>query len=637
MCPSQTGPLPNDPGSAICDHYRLTVSGDGGPVQVRIDWDTPDNDFDLRVYFCPDPTNPAVACDVFIAGSVESGTNFENVPSFPAVGGATYEIRVQPVFLFAPPATYRGCAAFLRRATCTSEGGVINATIDPPLSISNARVVEGDSGTSQAVFAVALGWATVTPVTVNYVTKDRSGVAGSDYVPTTGTLVIPAGKTRGTITVPVVGDLADESDEVFEVDLVLPDPPAVVAKIKDGQGFATIVDDDWRRIVSGSGKVGVLSQGSLSLWVGENRSGKLNYKGASTRFYSTAITAATFTDRTTLATVDTGVQSPHPEFSDGRIAPGANCVNSTGTCVAGPAEDDNGHGTQVAGIAAAATNKRQRRRRPGLRRLDRPCEGGQRGRVGDVRRDRERDRVGRAARRARHERQHRRRRLLADALRRGHGRAQRGHARRRVGRQQRQLRAELSGGVSRSGGRGRDRLERQPGRLLWHVHGLHVELGLRVRAHQRVSRAQRRRDGLLELGFADGVERGPRFDCDDHGDRHCDERLRRRGRSVRLGAADRRDGELLAGERRRVGHVATDGDGRRGAARHVHAARHRKERLAHALDAGDAHRQPVGAARAAASGPDAAGAAGGSRAASAAAVTEALRSPLHRSATALQR
>ena len=61
-------------------------------------------------------------------------------------------------------------------------------------------------------------------------------------------------------------------------------------------------------------------------------------------------------NRTKLAIVDTGIQSSHPEFADGRLAGGANCVNPSDTCVAGPAEDDHGHGTHVAGIAAAATN-----------------------------------------------------------------------------------------------------------------------------------------------------------------------------------------------------------------------------------------------------------------------------------------
>jgi hypothetical protein len=303
VCPSG-GLIGGDPTNTICDHYRLTVTG-AGPVQVRIDWADPMNDFDLFVYRCPS-ADPTVNCDDLVAESVSPGgtTNFESL-SFPAVA-ATYEVRADPTFIVTP-SDYRGCAAFLARATCTSAGGMVNSGgIDPPISISNARVTEGDSGTRNATFAVALGWATVTPVTVNYVTLDRTASAGSDYVPSTGTVVIPAGQTSATINVPVVGDVANEADEVFEVDLKLPAPPAVVAKIKDGQGFATIVDDDWRRAVSGAGKVGVLTQGTFSLWVAENRSGKVSYKDASSRFYATRITSAAFTDATHSAKVDGG-------------------------------------------------------------------------------------------------------------------------------------------------------------------------------------------------------------------------------------------------------------------------------------------------------------------------------------------
>jgi thermitase len=60
----------------------------------------------------------------------------------------------------------------------------------------------------------------------------------------------------------------------------------------------------------------------------------------------------------TIAVLDTGVDSHHPDLADGRIltALGANCMAASGACSPGSTDDDNGHGTHVTGIAAAATN-----------------------------------------------------------------------------------------------------------------------------------------------------------------------------------------------------------------------------------------------------------------------------------------
>ncbi|MEO7803026.1 MAG: S8 family serine peptidase [Actinomycetota bacterium] len=57
----------------------------------------------------------------------------------------------------------------------------------------------------------------------------------------------------------------------------------------------------------------------------------------------------------TIAIVDTGVKVQE-DLNDGRALPGANCVNLSSTCSVGGSSDDYGHGTHVAGIAAAATN-----------------------------------------------------------------------------------------------------------------------------------------------------------------------------------------------------------------------------------------------------------------------------------------
>ena len=58
-----------------------------------------------------------------------------------------------------------------------------------------------------------------------------------------------------------------------------------------------------------------------------------------------------------VAIVDTGVDLDHPEFG-GRIAAGGTCFGGTAACpgLAANGDDNNGHGTHVAGIVGAAAN-----------------------------------------------------------------------------------------------------------------------------------------------------------------------------------------------------------------------------------------------------------------------------------------
>lgn len=61
----------------------------------------------------------------------------------------------------------------------------------------------------------------------------------------------------------------------------------------------------------------------------------------------------TATSGATIAILDTGVQATHPDLS-GKVQTGARCTS--GFCTTGSSDDDNSHGTHVAGIAAARTN-----------------------------------------------------------------------------------------------------------------------------------------------------------------------------------------------------------------------------------------------------------------------------------------
>ena len=77
-------------------------------------------------------------------------------------------------------------------------------------------------------------------MTVNYATANNSAVAGSDYTATSGQLSFAPGQTTKTVTVLVLGDLLDEANETFFVDL----SGAINATIADSRGVGTITDND---------------------------------------------------------------------------------------------------------------------------------------------------------------------------------------------------------------------------------------------------------------------------------------------------------------------------------------------------------------------------------------------------------
>jgi chitinase len=89
----------------------------------------------------------------------------------------------------------------------------------PDVSISDANVVEGNSGTADLTFDVTLSNASSSDVSVDYATSDSTATVGSDYTAASGTLTIPAGDTSGTITVHAKGDTTYEPDETLTVTL----------------------------------------------------------------------------------------------------------------------------------------------------------------------------------------------------------------------------------------------------------------------------------------------------------------------------------------------------------------------------------------------------------------------------------
>ena len=116
-------------------------------------------------------------------------------------------------------------------------------TSPPPgsLSISDAALDEGHTGSRSAAFTVKLSTAASATVTVQYATANGTAVAGSDYTSVSGTLTFEAGETSKTVAVGVRGDATIENDETLTVTLT----GATNAAISRSVGTATIRNDDF--------------------------------------------------------------------------------------------------------------------------------------------------------------------------------------------------------------------------------------------------------------------------------------------------------------------------------------------------------------------------------------------------------
>lgn len=108
------------------------------------------------------------------------------------------------------------------------------------LSVGDATVVEGDSGTRLLSVPVVLSNPAVTDVFVTWSTLDGTAMAGSDYTHKAGTVKIPALGRQANLLIPLLADTISEGTENFSI--VVSAAPG--ATILDNTGVVTIRDDD---------------------------------------------------------------------------------------------------------------------------------------------------------------------------------------------------------------------------------------------------------------------------------------------------------------------------------------------------------------------------------------------------------
>ena len=115
---------------------------------------------------------------------------------------------------------------------------IINSDATIQFASSSNSVVES----TNAVLTVLRTGPTNSTVWVSYYTTNGSGVAGSDYVATNGTLTFAPGETSNTLTVAILNDSTMESNRTFTI--VLTNASFGAALGSPSTNVVTVVDDD---------------------------------------------------------------------------------------------------------------------------------------------------------------------------------------------------------------------------------------------------------------------------------------------------------------------------------------------------------------------------------------------------------
>src|SRR5690606_6552015 len=98
-------------------------------------------------------------------------------------------------------------------ATATGTGTITNDDIIPSININDVSVVEGNTGTSSAVFTLSLSAPSNQTITVDVSTANGTAIVGDDYLALTSTVTFAPGSVSQTVSVTINGDTLNEPDE----------------------------------------------------------------------------------------------------------------------------------------------------------------------------------------------------------------------------------------------------------------------------------------------------------------------------------------------------------------------------------------------------------------------------------------
>jgi PKD repeat protein len=119
-------------------------------------------------------------------------------------------------------------------------GTIVDNDAEPTMTIDDATVTEGNTGVTMATFVIRLSTASGRAVTGNFGTANGTATAGSDYTATAGPFTVAAGSTTLAVQVPIIGDVTQEPNETFVLNLT----GVSGAVVADAQATGTIQNDD---------------------------------------------------------------------------------------------------------------------------------------------------------------------------------------------------------------------------------------------------------------------------------------------------------------------------------------------------------------------------------------------------------
>ena len=185
-----------------------------------------------------------------VAGSATAGTDYVAVGPVTAtfaVGetSKTVAISVKPDTVLEPDETFSVKLSSPTGGAIgddTGLGTILNDdTVGTFLSVNDISVGEGGLANATATFTVTRSGDVAGSSSVQYATANGTATAGSDFTGAgPAAVTFASGEATKTVSITILTDLSTEGNETVLLNLSSP----TGATINDGQGVATIVDDD---------------------------------------------------------------------------------------------------------------------------------------------------------------------------------------------------------------------------------------------------------------------------------------------------------------------------------------------------------------------------------------------------------